>query len=261
MKFVSKLLTLIGKFFTRSTSVIRKHPILLFPFMVALVVSWGMLDSVAWLALVAIPLTMLLGNILREWEAQPAISAMYEAIVNRTIGGPSFLFPIPAMFAVDRVCIPGMKGSYKVKYPIRGYATILVSCVSDGYLYYYRTYPYMDGSKHNTLRAVKGMLLRIEVVSYDEDTPVKSCIGAIPLNLQIEWLDRPPDLFEESLKPLTDELSDEIDRDAMERVRKMMENANADVVGMAPSPAMDMCAKVAARLTDEEIKRFKETLD
>jgi hypothetical protein len=116
---------------------------------------------------------------------QQSIADFMNNVIANRISGPCFAHAIPGMFAVDRVCIPGVPGSYKVKYPIRGYATILVSCVSDGYLYYYRTYPYMDGSKQNTLRAVKGMLLRIEVVSYDKDTPVKNCIGAIPLNLQI----------------------------------------------------------------------------
>ena len=242
------------------TSFMRHHPITLVPYLAGLVFGLILMDSLWWL-LPLVPMSWILGCILGEWVNQQSIADFMNNVIANRISGPCFAHAIPGMFAVDRVCIPGVPGSYKVKYPIRGYATILVSCVSDGYLYYYRTYPYMDGSKHNTLRAVKGMLLRIEVVSYDKDTPVKNCIGAIPLNLQIEWVDTPPDMFEESLKPLADEMRDEIDKDAMNMVRKMMETANADVVGMAPSYARDMCIKLKAKLTDEEIKRFKENLD
>ena len=223
----------------------RRRPLLTLAYLVAFMgITGGFWDGPAWLVPLAALMWMFLGYILAEWLKQPSLSVALSKIMMDSLASPGrivFNEVVPGIFAVDRIGIPGQPGSFKVKYPIRGYASILVSRVCDGYVYYYSTHPYLDGKPEhaNAVRAVKGMLQRAEIESYDPDEPVKNVCGGIPYDYRIDWVDRTPDFEDEIVQLHAEEISAEMDRRTIIDIAKTMERP----------------------LTDEEVEKFKESLE
>lgn len=223
----------------------RRRPLLTLAYLVVFMsITGGFWNGPVWLVPFASLMWLFLGYILAEWLKQPALSDSLAKIMMDSLSSPgriSFNNAVPGIFAVDRIGIPGQPGSYKVKYPIRGYASILVSSVSDGYVYYYSTYPYLDGKPEHAsaVRAVKGMLRRVEIESYDPDEQVKDVCGGIPYDYRIDWVDRTPDFEDELVQMHVDEISAEMDRNTIIDIAKTMNRP----------------------LTDEEVDKFKESLE
>lgn len=240
-KILKKLDNKIGKV----SAFFRRRPLLTLAYLVVFMgITGGFWDGPAWLVPLAALMWMFLGYILAEWLKQPALSEALSKMMIDSLASPGrivFNEVVPGIFAVDRIGIPGQPGSYKVKYPIRGYASILVSRVCDGYVYYYSTHPYLDGKPEhaNAVRAVKGMLQRAEIESYDPDEPVRNVCGGIPYDYRIDWVDRTPDFEDEIVQLHAEEISAEMDRRTIIDIAKTMERP----------------------LTDEEVNKFKESLE